>query len=160
MGFTHYFGGHAKSHPQKKWDAFIKDCRKLYKNMPEHSLSAGGHYSNEPLLLCGVSDSDAPEFSKDRILFNGCGDLGHETFHLSRKASEGDFCKTARKPYDLMVTACLVLYKAYFPKVGIGSDGDIADWQEAFKFIAETLPKGQVIAFKMLFSEKLFEDVA
>ncbi len=58
-----------------------------------------------------------PEFGDDVIMFNGVGDDSHETFDLHRKRklekwqSKGDlgrnFCKTAHKPYDRVVTACL-----------------------------------------------------
>jgi len=97
--------------------------------------------------------------------------LGHETFIVLRKVGsvdqvieDGDprhfsFCKTARKPYDLMVTACLILYKHYFPEVRISSDGDIDEWKESFKFIAEVLPHGKEAGFELLMNESLFEEV-
>lgn len=98
-------------------------------------------------------------------------DLGHETFVLQRKQwrdkygeNTGNtlfsFCKTARKPYDLMVTACLILYKYYFKQdVEIGSDGDEEDWREAFLFIADTLPHGAEVGTEMVLSNTLFEKV-
>jgi len=88
--------------------------------------------------------------------------LGHETFVLCRKTwiqpdyrndkqTLFSFCKTARKPYDLMVQACLILYKFYFKDdVSIFSDGDDEDWSEAFKFIATALPHGKEIGIEML----------
>lgn len=55
-----------------------------------------------------------PNVSQKQIRFNGIGvDDGHETFALldsfkSQHYSEGHrFCKTARKPYDEIVKACL-----------------------------------------------------
>jgi hypothetical protein len=98
-------------------------------------------------------------------------DLSHEIFILTRKAwqQEGhrkdedtlfSFCKTARKPYDLMVQACLILYKHYFPYVSICSDGDMDEWAEAFKFVASVLPEGKEIGTALLINESLFEKVS
>jgi hypothetical protein len=62
-------------------------------------------------------------------------DLGHETFHLQRKGNDGGYCKTARKPYDLMVTCVLTLYARYFKTANVSSDGNVEDWQCAFDLI-------------------------
>jgi hypothetical protein len=90
-------------------------------------------------------------------------DLGHETFVIERKArpQEGhrkdedtlfSFCKTARKPYDLMVQACLILYKH--------SDGEMDDWTEAFKFVAVVIPEGKEIGTALLINDTLFEQAS
>jgi hypothetical protein len=42
-----------------------------------------------------------------------------------------DFCKTARKPYDAVVTACLILLKqTYGDAVEVSSDGSWSEWQD------------------------------
>lgn len=98
-------------------------------------------------------------------------DLGHETFFLTRKAWKQEnhraqdnalfaFCKTARKPYDLMVQACLILYKHYFPCVTISSDGNMDEWLEAFKFVAAVFPDGKEIGTALLITESLFEEAS
>jgi len=98
-------------------------------------------------------------------------DLGHETFGLTRKVPKQrdhrkeevmyfQFCKTARKPYDLMVQACLILYKHYFPYVSISSDGDMDDWTEAFTFVATVLPEGKEIGTALLINDTLFEQAS
>lgn len=96
-------------------------------------------------------------------------DLGHETFVILRKVRKQDdwrsdkkaifnFCKTACKPYDLMVTACLILYKYYFRNdVQISSDGNEEDWSEACKFIGVALPHGKGVIVELKLSEILFE---
>ena len=78
-------------------------------------------------------------------------DLSHETFVITRvstpntyskeEQSSFNFCKTAGKPYDLMVTACLLLYKFYFPKVELSSDGTAEDWKTAVTFIGNVFPE-------------------
>lgn len=66
------------------------------------------------------------------VQFNGVGKDGFcETFTFTREANlDFNFCKTERKPYDDVVTACLIaLKRAYGDKVEIGSDGDWeSDW--------------------------------
>lgn len=53
---------------------------------------------------------------------------------FDREAKESfDFCKTARKPYDLAVCLVLLSMKRHAPKsVSLSSDGDWdAEWTEA-----------------------------
>jgi len=186
-------------HDAETWKQFVADCKKLYKNMPEHSHSSGDYSSDEPLFLSGCFKYEKPKFTMSRVLFNGSNglkrikrynscdkgckhiewldakssndslnDLGHETFGLTRKVPKQhdyrkeevtyfQFCKTARKPYDLMVQACLILYKHYFPYVSISSDGDMDDWTEAFTFVATVLPEGKEIGTALLINDTLFE---
>lgn len=63
--------------------------------------------------------------------------LDHETFAIKWYAHQGkadDFCKTARKPYDLLVCFSLLAFKAAFHDYKVfhfSSDGDNSDWEEA-----------------------------
>jgi hypothetical protein len=46
------------------------------------------------------------------------------------------FCKTAQKPYDVCVVACLILAKIHFGNdVKITSDGEVSDWEEGAKLV-------------------------
>lgn len=116
-------------------------------------------FHNGKKMICWDDDeTNIPEENRN---------LGHETCVLTRKIHKDSykddsgavfgFCKTARKPYDLMVTACLILYKQYFPYVEVSSDGDNEDWKPAFLFIADVLPDGHTIATEMLLTNNLFE---
>jgi tetratricopeptide (TPR) repeat protein len=69
------------------------------------------------------------------ITINGLGADAHEDFRFPRASAEdeGDrfqFCKTAGKPYDEVVTACLIVARDHFPPqvLDIASDGEWADW--------------------------------
>lgn len=150
MGYTHYM--RFKPVTQKVWNKILKDCQTLYKNMPAHSESAGGYYKDKPLALSdwdGTTDGE-PEFNKDEICFNGVGGMGHESFRLGRAEPRNDFCKTARKPYDLMVCACLIVRYFHSPDtIEIGSDGDEEDWAPALKFVHDTLTPAHAMAFKL-----------
>ena len=58
--------------------------------------------------------------------------MSHESFLLRVNEKAGyNFCKTARKPYDLMVCISLLRLKYHFPETIIKTDGTRKDWKEA-----------------------------
>lgn len=71
---------------------------------------------------------------------NGLGSGSYESVYIPRVIDEEDyfvskdeglyfeFCKTAYRPYDIGVTACLIALKHHFPKCIISSDGEEKDW--------------------------------
>lgn len=82
-------------------------------------------------------------FAGAKLKRRACGgDCSHETFRLERvyqprgsydAAHENgkyfSFCKTAYKPYDVAVCACLILAKAYLKEqIIVSSDGEPATW--------------------------------
>lgn len=87
-----------------------------------------------------------PAVTPNLIRFNGLQDEGHETFMVTREMPKDpsydpdskesfDFCKTARKPYDLAVCLVLLSMSRHAPKsFKVSSDGDWdGDWTEARK---------------------------
>ena len=134
---------------------FVEDVKRAFANLPKHSSSSGGYCADKLLKLRGWDGKGKPEITDSVISFNGAGEMSHETMFIEREivfdlnenwdkyraenfAKKGEcfaFCKTARKPYDLAVQIVLILYKHHFSKVvEVSSDGDEADWAEAFKF--------------------------
>ena len=78
--------------------------------------------------MAGWDGEDDPQFTTDEIRFNGIGDDSHETFALGKGYNGFKFTKTARKPYDRHVLACLILAKKYFgDAIKVSSDGDNDD---------------------------------
>jgi hypothetical protein len=98
-------------------------------------------------IIC--SEYDKPEESfiidNNRIVFNGKCDAGHETFAFQKNGGQDfEFCKTARKPYDLVVCKVLLtLYVIFGDKLNLHSDGmpDDENWPKAFKWISERTNK-------------------
>lgn len=173
MGYTHYITKHSKEFNQNIWDSFIADCKYLSNHLPEHTDSAGGYYIDDPLALSGGYFYKKAQFTKNQIFFNGRNrvktndgwkdendnfDLRHEDFVLKRKdKDEFSCCKTARKPYDLMVVSCLILAKWYFKDdISISSDGTMKDWQSGFDFVGSVLPNGITIVTELKLSSKFF----
>jgi hypothetical protein len=126
LGYTSYWNNQPKEHNQAKWDMFLGAVKHVASDLPD-----------EVVLGDWDGEGGEPLFSKNVIRFNGVGEMSHETFSIYRKPKpeqrEFDFCKTARKPYDLMVCATLSLYWHFFKDEGvkIDSDGDKSDWEPA-----------------------------
>lgn len=74
-----------------------------------------------------------PQLDAKAIHYNGVGDDGHETFYIATGDSAFSFCKTAYKPYDVVVTASLLALKDRLgDDVRLTSDGEPEDWQAGF----------------------------
>lgn len=135
MGYTHYWTP-KKSSP-KKFKEFSDTCKRLYENLPETSKTAGGYYSGEKIEIGDgmgeLSETNKPEFSETAVIFNGVGRNSHETFAIEHKDTKWAFCKTARKPYDLLVCACLIA-AADILGYKLKSDGCYEDWHPAISF--------------------------
>lgn len=117
MGYTRYYRVEGKIDPIKFKD-YSKDCKMVCEEITKQS----GHG------LAGWNGEGEPRFEDEGILFNGVGDLSHETFGLGPETSGFNFTKTQRKPYDKHVLACLILAKEYFgDNIKVSSDGDNDD---------------------------------
>jgi hypothetical protein len=132
MGYTHYWN-QLRDFTREEWAQIREDFEALLKDVQ--------HVQGIPLASGEGEPGTSPEFTDEYILFNGVGDDAHESFIVHRKRPPkepwqsrrgGDFCKTARKPYDLAVIAalsylCTVPDPAAF---GANSDGHGRDWLE------------------------------
>jgi hypothetical protein len=87
---------------------------------------------NYGIKIKGCAGDGEPQFSDKVISFNGdiVGGLDHESFYLPKDYSNDDvfnFCKTARKPYDIMVDMMLEKGKELGFFSGISDDGEVDD---------------------------------
>jgi hypothetical protein len=73
---------------------------------------------------------------------NGIGDGANEPFVFPGELGF-NFCKTEGKPYDAVVTACLLVAHDHFPTsvLSIDSDGSYSegDWEEGIKLYSSVL---------------------
>lgn len=104
------------------------------------------------IVICGGLGKGNPEINDIRIWLNGDGskNLDHETFTIDlfetgsfntiEKLKNDEifaFCKTAHKPYDLVVCASLMVIKHHLKSdFEVSSDGSIeyGEWKEAIEF--------------------------
>lgn len=128
MGYTHSWQ-RVRKLPARKFAAAAKECQTACAD-----LVVSGR-----CRLAYESDSlSSPIFNDNEIRFNGKGEEGHETFSVDsiwqvrpwdpddeKDRRPGDFCKTARKPYDIAVCVCLIILERHFgKKFSVASDGD------------------------------------
>ena len=143
MGYTHYWSYDENFNRQRLSRALL-DTAKIVKAVRERGI-----------VLCGGLGEGEPDISEWGILLNGdkSQELDHETFMfpmdkelvVEAKALHGglwDFCKTARKPYDLAVCAILLVLKHHLGnQIRIASDGkrEPDGWLPAEALVKEVL---------------------
>ena len=133
MGYTHY-----NYRPRKNaGSAYMYGKLALdAKAICEHAYTVGiklGDWSGE--------NGTSPQFTEGEFSLNGIDDMSHETFTWKAMPTQVewrknepeifDFCKTAMKPYDAVVTAILIRAKEIYGScVSISSDGDWSEWKD------------------------------
>lgn len=138
MGYTHYW----TFDPNKVQNT--EDLRKRFKRASRYVkkfVDFMNTEKSEVYKICGGLGEGKPIINDTEIWFNGDASqqLDHETFHLHWNRPNyfgkwNDFCKTARKPYDVVVCFSLLIFSEIFPEAfEFSSDGTIEDveWQRA-----------------------------
>lgn len=146
MGYTHYWqftmpkrGETAKI--ERAYKKALKECATIART---YYLANGG--------LSGFSAHTEPG-KYGGLKINGKGDEMHEDFimrehfkqnfedHTNPLVRSGwNFCKTARKPYDIVVTACLIVLEYRLPgNFSADSDGYTDDWAEGLELAQRIL---------------------
>jgi len=106
MGYTHYWRKPAGITGWNEALPIIKDILNRHKD-----------------IIQKESDEEGDPICDDKLIrFNGISDEGHETFWFTNEAENFAFCKTARRPYDVVVCECLLVLK-HFTGVNVSSDG-------------------------------------
>lgn len=143
MGYTHYFT-QKKQPTDEQWHQLCQQVTvvvKLIRKMPEYRFSVCDGLGEKKIRLVEELFTD----NGRTIAFNGDARLGldHETFLLSQKCDTSfNFCKTARKPYDFLVTAILILVNHHCPDCyRICSDGEKQEWEPVLHWLNTHLGK-------------------
>jgi len=156
MGYTHYYK--TKKVTDEKFEKFSKMSEKLYENLPKKTNSAGGFFLDDNLEIAGSDGTGKPTFNNDIVSFNGKEELSHETF-IVENVDNDEFCKTARKPYDLLVVACLIAAMQTID-LTFSSDGfnerksHCDDLQSGIDFYNEVIKPKTLITQKTLFKQR------
>jgi hypothetical protein len=124
MGYTHYFSKVGTTRDDAlRFEMFARGARTIIEYAVNHDKIQLADAMGDKLGKWEISD--------ELVAFNGYSDDSHETFYWGADARGFNFCKTARKPYDAVVTACLIHLKDVFgDAVSIGSDGDWSEWRD------------------------------
>lgn len=139
MGYTHYWELPKKltEEDREGMELAVPIVRKIL----ERHANLVCFEANQP--------DDDPEVSKDRIRFNGKGDDGHETFLFNFRESTSDFCKTNRRPYDIVICEVLLVLNALIPNLSIRSDG----WEEGFIEMEWRKAMGEVMFYGICYDQ-------
>lgn len=143
MGYTHYWNINPEAN-EARYKKALKDCVKIV----EHGTKKG--------ILAGWDGKGKPEI-KNGLSFNGKAPKDYESFTLPGKPMDvlkGDFvqkdkdgyvfnfCKTAQRPYDIYVTACLATMRSHLGRdFKISSDGGEEAFKEGQEFADQILGK-------------------
>lgn len=123
MGYTHYWQIAAVSQHSKRFKVAVSEMAKVVRQ--------------SPVPLAGPMGTGKPQVSASKIAFNGVTPLDHETFVFPEA---NGFCKTAQKPYDIVVTACLAIAKDVFGnEIEVSSDGNSSDWTAGIALASKVL---------------------
>lgn len=138
MGYTHYFD-HKRDFTDAEWSLIQSLTLHAIDKLPATTASAGGYHSDDPLRIRDGWGKGDPVINSEEIIFNGdeSDGMDHEGFMLTKHTDpdEFTFCKTARKPYDLLVTTVLLIANHVAPDaLTYSSDGTEDDWEDGVIF--------------------------
>lgn len=104
MGYTHYWDGRGLTIDANAWKRCLDDCARVLAGSP---VPISIERAPGVLVVDGLEDSCEPfEIPDFPLVFS--------------------FCKTQRRPYDVIVTACLCLFAE--AGLSVSSDGFVGDW--------------------------------
>ena len=144
MGYTHYWtfkkpksikSRHAEI--ESRYQLAMRQCQRIVKAYQSQYEKGDDCRLSGPSAHTRVNDYLG-------VKFNGCRGNDHEDFVLAdhwSSNSEFNFCKTARKPYDQVVIACLITLHHYLGDnlVDIGSDGYASEWVDGLDLAKRVL---------------------
>lgn len=123
MGYTHYFK--LKKLSKANFDKVAKDVKII-----ETALKGMVPLTNN---------------TNDKVIdLNGVGANQHENLWLEKSGDGFNFCKTARKPYDIAICLALLSLKFHATNTEISSDGDNEEWALPFKMYKDIFPEKKV----------------
>ena len=154
MGYTHYWEFKGNVAPRDfengkaKFARAAELIRKAYNKVTEMGIE----------IVDGMGEGGEPTISDSEVYFNGKGDESCETFAIQANDGEWNCCKTARRPYDLLVCVSLLAFKEvfgedfsyksdgitkeayenrenneYWKQIGFVPEGPEEEWMEAYK---------------------------
>ena len=110
MGYTHYWKH--RGFTDSQWNDLTSEADRIIRS------------SAVPLAGGNGVKGTSPVINEEKVCFNGVEDDSHETFILTKRPQEFEFCKTALKPYDSVVVAIMQWAATVNPNFDPSSDGD------------------------------------
>jgi hypothetical protein len=129
MGYTHYW--QMKPANQTAFNKAVAKANKVLK--ARKGILAGGDGTGSLVI------------KKDEVCFNGRDEDAHETCYITNGGADFTldgsgftFCKTACKPYDVVVVAVLAIFSHELGSAfEVSSDGEHDDWNDGVKLACQ-----------------------
>ena len=147
MGHTHYFCFRTEKGKAKEleltYQRAVKDCQRIIKRYYAINGGLSGYTAHTTIGQYGG------------LCVNGKGSEGCEEFslpeHFSQAVNMGfQFCKTNRRPYDLVVSACLAVLKHRLgDNIDVSSDGHFNDGINFAREVTRLALKKQVVVERL-----------
>jgi hypothetical protein len=123
MGYSHYWDARPGEYDAAAFSTFVTRVKAV--------LGA------TTVSIAGPDGEGTPRLTDELVSLNGASDEMCETLYISRVVVPEDdpsqvfnSCKTAWQPYDVVVTAILLLYRHHFPdSIALSSDGEPEEWE-------------------------------
>ena len=138
MGYTQYYQ-QQRTVTNTEWEGIMTDAAQIIQATIDSGI---------PLARSYEEQDQPPSVGLSVISFNGIACNGHEDFFLPRVMEVGwqgekyrfNFCKTARKPYDVAVGAIMLSMHHHAPGAwDLASDGgaEELEWENAAKMYSK-----------------------
>ena len=135
MGYTHYWEFSSNrgktAQYEKKYQLAIAKCAKVIRYYSDTFGGLSGYTAHDKKRVYGG------------LKVNGSREYSHEDFCMREHLSENEgfnFCKTAQKPYDTVVVACLIIMRHYLgDSIRVSSDGDRREWNDGLTLVQKVL---------------------
>jgi hypothetical protein len=173
MGYTHYWRFKNNTVSKVAFNKYIKDVRTIEEFFKKNkvyskSVSSCEEYQNERVVLFdgggytkGIAYGGTVQngkFTPNGFSLNGDDSKGldHEGFGISLGENEWNFCKTARKPYDIAVCVILLAMKYQTKSIEVSSDGNMEEWADAINLFQQIFPDRNVgLRFTGQYNDKI-----
>ncbi|OAL02070.1 hypothetical protein IQ06DRAFT_368552 [Phaeosphaeriaceae sp. SRC1lsM3a] len=130
MGYTHYWRVRDTTKWNEVWPAFIEDAQRIIAATEIELIADGDNTNVQPPIVNAESG----------ISLNGEADPC-ESFIVRPDQSDRGFCKTARRPYDVVVTAILLrAAQLAGDAFSVGSDGFWDEWKAGRELVLSLWP--------------------
>jgi hypothetical protein len=126
MGYTNYHAI-ARDFTEPEWEQLTALTQSIIDTAAAPKLAEILH-AYEPIFpkagisIAGKSGEGSPRIDGRQVGLNGVGNDSHETFFLP-KIEHDEFCKTNRKPYDIVCVAIYLAAHAITSDFTFSSDG-------------------------------------
>ena len=137
MGYTHYWGITETPIPAGALEKTVADAKRIVEA------------AKIPLVgTMGDPTTSAVLDPNDCIAFNGVAGDSHESFMFEPHNEDWACCKTAHKPYDVVVTSILARAQFHYgAALKVTTDGDIGEWSAAFDLCVDLFAQEPDVAF-------------